>query len=953
MSTPRFVPLTLTEFQELAARYSFRRRITAVHMHHTWRPRHRDYAGHTTILGMWRYHTQEKGWSDIAQHVTIAPDGTIWTGRSWDLPPASSAGHNGNALAGPFMFEIIGDFDEGQDRLEGKQREAVVGVIVAIQRKHGLDPDTLRFHRDLGSPKTCPGQGLVFTGFVEECQRAHAAASVPPATRASGRGRGAAARRDDAVSPFGADEDAIGLALRALAGRRDVRLDPAEAEDDHAVGARAARIEWDGGAVQRAPAIARGEAPLDPAMLGMLRKHVVDLTQGVFSSSGAFQTSQADVDAIFDEHLPQALGQAKRQGYPLRLVFFVHGGLVGEDVGLSIAARQVGWWQRNGVYPIHFVWETGLGATIAQLLKQIGARMPGVVSRDIFDHTSDPLVEVAARALGGEKVWGGMKWSAARASEADGGARYVAQRLAKFCGAHGGVVQVHAVGHSAGSIFLSHFMPEALNAGVPRFDTLQLLAPAVRVDVFLERLEAHIGKGKGIADLTMYTMARDWERRDNVSGVYRKSLLYLVSRALEPNGETPILGLEESIRGSAACRALFGLGTPAPGPATVVWSKSEAAEGRHASQSATHGGFDEDVPTMHSVLRRVLGVGDLDPIEVFTPDARSRALDEDAWPPELRWATRLGAALGGASPAAATAPAPVTAAPAGSAPAPPPAATLTGVGARVALCVGIDEYASAPLAGCVNDAKRWKATLERIGFNDVRLLTNGEATRQGILDALGRLLEGRQPGDVLVLQYAGHGTRLPDVDGDEREDGEDEALCPFDLDQGRFVIDDDLREALAKLPDGVNLTCFFDCCHSGTITRLVRPGPGAAIGVRGAPARRRYIRATDAMIQAHRAFRETQPVAAGRSGRRALGRVAADMKEVVFAACRADQVAYESEGQGDFTRLVTELLSDRVPDESHVDFHARIVRAFGAGARQEPQLNCADAARTRHFLRPF
>jgi hypothetical protein len=106
------------------------------------------------------------------------------------------------------------------------------------------------------------------------------------------------------------------------------------------------------------------------------------------------------------------------------------------------------------------------------------------------------------------------------------------------------------------------------------------------------------------------------------------------------------------------------------------------------------------------------------------------------------------------------------------------------------------------------------------------------------------------------------------------------------------------------------------------------------------------------MIQAHRAFRQAQP-AAVRSGRRALGRLAADMKEVVFAACRADQVAYESDGQGDFTRLVTELLSDRVPDESHVDFHARVLRAFGTGARQEPQLNCADAARTRHFLRPL
>jgi hypothetical protein len=107
------------------------------------------------------------------------------------------------------------------------------------------------------------------------------------------------------------------------------------------------------------------------------------------------------------------------------------------------------------------------------------------------------------------------------------------------------------------------------------------------------------------------------------------------------------------------------------------------------------------------------------------------------------------------------------------------------------------------------------------------------------------------------------------------------------------------------------------------------------------------------MIQAHREFRRARPAARGRSGRRALGRSSADMKEVVFTACRADQVAYESEGQGDFTRLVTELLRDGLPDESHVDFHARVLRAFGTGARQEPQLNCGDGARARRLLRPF
>ena len=206
-------------------------------MHHTWRPRQRDYAGHATILSMWRYHTQEKGWSDIAQHATIAPDGTIWTGRSWDLPPASSVGHNGNALAGPFMFEIIGDFDAGQDKLEGKQREAVIGVIVAIQRGHDLGPETLRFHRDLGSPKTCPGKALAFEAFIEACRAAHAAST----RRAAVRGRRAPARKHVKESPFGASKEVVRSAMLAMRERARIGITSEAAEDDHAEGRRAGR----------------------------------------------------------------------------------------------------------------------------------------------------------------------------------------------------------------------------------------------------------------------------------------------------------------------------------------------------------------------------------------------------------------------------------------------------------------------------------------------------------------------------------------------------------------------------------------------------------------------------------------------------------------------------------------------------------------------------------------
>lgn len=166
-AAPRFTALSLPEFRALVRSYPWTRRVTQVHMHHTWSPARKDYTGEATIQGMWRYHVHENGWADIAQHVTIAPDGVIWSGRDWNQPPASNAGSNGTAAAGPFMFEMVGNFDLGHDVLDGPQLESVYGVIVAVEDQFALATAALRFHRQLGSPKTCPGSGIDYADFLE------------------------------------------------------------------------------------------------------------------------------------------------------------------------------------------------------------------------------------------------------------------------------------------------------------------------------------------------------------------------------------------------------------------------------------------------------------------------------------------------------------------------------------------------------------------------------------------------------------------------------------------------------------------------------------------------------------------------------------------------------------------------------------------------------------------
>jgi hypothetical protein len=240
----------------------------------------------------------------------------------------------------------------------------------------------------------------------------------------------------------------------------------------------------------------------------------------------------------------------------------------------------------------------------------------------------------------------------------------------------------------------------------------------------------------------------------------------------------------------------------------------------------------------------------------------------------------------------------------------------------------------------------WAETLGRLGF-ETQLVTDGQATYQNIVDGISALIRQSRSGDVVVVQYAGHGTHVPDVTGDEAAGdtpGDDEALCPFDMDTGALVIDDDLARIFRDIPDGVNVTCFFDCCHSGTSTRL---GVGApAQRARSADERPRYIVASPELVQAHRRFRM------GMGGSRAAARTGpATMREVLFAACLSNEVAWESNGHGEFTLRATRILAQG-GTVTHEQFERQVREAFGPSPRQNPQLDCAPDARQRPLLQP-
>jgi hypothetical protein len=141
---------------------------------------------------------------------------------------------------------------------------------------------------------------------------------------------------------------------------------------------------------------------------------------------------------------------------------------------------------------------------------------------------------------------------------------------------------------------------------------------------------------------------------------------------------------------------------------------------------------------------------------------------------------------------------------------------------RRSLHVGLNYPGTdAELSGCINDALDWYQFFGTRGYEPFLIR---EPTKVQILDALRTRLGGLRRGDRFVFTYSGHGSWIPDRDGDEA-DGRDEVLCPADF-QARItpttgvLTDDELYAVMQGASFGVRRTIISDSCHSGTVQRF-------------------------------------------------------------------------------------------------------------------------------------
>ena len=151
--------------------------------------------------------------------------------------------------------------------------------------------------------------------------------------------------------------------------------------------------------------------------LSRLPDYVVDVAAGgKLSGTGKVSSSPAQIAALVskmgadhDDWVANETDQTRH------VVLYAHGGLVGEDGGIATADRMIDWWRKNGIYPVHIVWESDALTTIFGFIEH---KLREVLP---FGAPFDGLIEQIDRKLEGvghgvRPLWEEMKANARAAS---------------------------------------------------------------------------------------------------------------------------------------------------------------------------------------------------------------------------------------------------------------------------------------------------------------------------------------------------------------------------------------------------------------------------------------------------------------------------------------------------------------------------------------------------------
>lgn len=330
-------------------------------------------------------------------------------------------------------------------------------------------------------------------------------------------------------------------------------------------------------------------------------------------------------DAVrFICHDKPAQWLGKQQPQQRKVLVYAHGGLNSEDA--SIERNQVlgKVFADNTVYPLFTTWKSGPVETIANILSDYlnkvlgGLITPSTGLGDLLSEPTDRLLESACRHLLVKAMWTEMKENVARGQQSGHGIAAIAQSLLKLQQDQG--AEIHLVGHSAGSFVCGRLLQELgrINA---RANSCTLYAPACDASFanafFVPACEQGVlSPGK----FQIHLLSDERENDDNVGGAYRKSLLYLVSRALESEHKTPLIGMHNAFKPGKNNDRTWHSSTLSEVKAwQKFWKQQPDANLRVLDAkkvekvknldyiAAAHGCFDNSIDDVEATLQRITG----------------------------------------------------------------------------------------------------------------------------------------------------------------------------------------------------------------------------------------------------------------------------------------------------------------------------------------------------------
>ncbi|MCC9603464.1 C1 family peptidase [Stieleria sp. JC731] len=322
----------------------------------------------------------------------------------------------------------------------------------------------------------------------------------------------------------------------------------------------------------------------------------------------------------------------------LQLMIYFHGGLNSEADSLRRVEAMAPYFLSNGIYPLFVTWRTSFLDSIRGILDdslhrffQPPSRAQSIgwvdaIAEQVSDAT-DRAVEVACQHLLVKPVWTQMKQNAEAAIGRGKGLTLLLASLEKLRNQVEDM-QVHLIGHSAGSLPIGHWLKRFERKPI-NIASCRLFAPACSVEfanaTYGRAIEKQVLSPK---EFYIHVLSDTLERDDRV-GPYGKSLLYLVSRALEVNHKEPLLGLQwlhqtdhpdyptdfwhipQSRRAGERInpdvqRWQESFAPEIPKKNVQVATDRFVSDGQNQIQQ-THGSFDNQVELMNSVIRHLRG----------------------------------------------------------------------------------------------------------------------------------------------------------------------------------------------------------------------------------------------------------------------------------------------------------------------------------------------------------